>query len=113
MSKITGIFPFERREPVGAGMHPFQIPSLATPRIKSTAAIACALKLELVHDLASLAHEWKALEVAGDCTPFQTFAWLDNWQRHIGKRRGTIPAIVFGRGGDRQVLIIMPLAIET
>jgi CelD/BcsL family acetyltransferase involved in cellulose biosynthesis len=44
---------------------------------------------------------------------FQWFAWLAAWQRHVGARRGTIPAVVVGRDGDGQVLFVLPLAIET
>jgi hypothetical protein len=44
---------------------------------------------------------------------FQWFAWLAAWQRDVGARCGTIPAIVVGRDGDGVVLFVLPLAIET
>jgi CelD/BcsL family acetyltransferase involved in cellulose biosynthesis len=44
---------------------------------------------------------------------FQSFDWLANWQRHVGARRGTIPAIIVGRELDGEALFILPLAVET
>src|SRR5687767_2101233 len=55
------------------------------------------LQLTVAEDLASAAAEWKTFEALADRTPFQSFAWLEKWQHHIGSRRGTVPAIVFGR----------------
>src|SRR6476469_4114509 len=56
-----------------------------------------AIKLELHADLASIEQEWKSFEHEADCTVFQTFDWLAAWQRHIGMRNATAPAIVLGR----------------
>lgn len=71
------------------------------------------LQLTVADDLASAAAEWKTFEALADGTPFQTFAWLEKWQHHIGSRRGTVPAIVFGRARETGLLFILPLAIET
>lgn len=56
--------------------------------------------------------EWRAFERTADRTPFQSFDWLDKWQRHIGSRRGTRPAIVVGSAADGRSLFILPLAVE-
>jgi CelD/BcsL family acetyltransferase involved in cellulose biosynthesis len=71
------------------------------------------ISLEVRSDLAAMAAEWKAFEPVADCTPFQTFAWLDHWQRHIGARKGTLPVIVFGHDDNGEILFILPLAIDT
>lgn len=68
--------------------------------------------IDVVSDLASVAVMWQVFEKIADCTPFQTFGWLDHWQQHIGTRRNSQPAIVLGRGDDGDLLFILPLAIE-
>lgn len=80
----------------------------STPAGNSGAKVA----IQIFADMNDAAAEWKAFEAQADCTPFQTFGWLDNWQRHIGARMGTIPAIVFGRDSGGDILFILPLAVE-
>src|SRR5262249_46129002 len=46
-------------------------------------------------------------------TAFQTFDWLWKWQRHIGAKRGTRPAIVVGRDAAGGLDFIFPFAIES
>jgi CelD/BcsL family acetyltransferase involved in cellulose biosynthesis len=55
---------------------------------------------------------WQALEKTGDCTAFQTFAWISAWQRHIGTKQGVKPAIVVGWDSEGGALFILPLGIE-
>jgi CelD/BcsL family acetyltransferase involved in cellulose biosynthesis len=63
-------------------------------------------------DLESLEHEWRAFEQFADCTPFQSFDWLSNWQNCIGAMRGVRPVIIAGRGSEGDLLFLLPLAIE-
>lgn len=70
-----------------------------------------------VHEeLEPLRAAWTALERGGDCTAFQTHAWLSAWQRNIGARRGIRPCIVAGwsagGGGEGRVLFILPLGLK-
>lgn len=66
-----------------------------------------------VHDdIEPLQAVWQALERKGDGTPFQTFAWLSAWQRHIGTRQGVKPAIVVGWDSEGGALFIFPFGIE-
>ena len=66
-----------------------------------------------VHDdIESLKAVWQALERQGDGTPFQTFAWLSAWQRHIGTKQGVKPAIVVGWDADGGALFIFPFGVE-
>jgi CelD/BcsL family acetyltransferase involved in cellulose biosynthesis len=53
------------------------------------------------------------LQSAGAQTAFQNFLWLNAWQRHIGERRGVVPAIVIGRGRDGAVIFALAFGIET
>ncbi|MEX0839257.1 MAG: GNAT family N-acetyltransferase [Parvibaculum sp.] len=55
---------------------------------------------------------WQKLERTGDCTPFQTYAWLSAWQRHIGTKQDVRPAIVVGWDSRGDALFILPLAIQ-
>jgi hypothetical protein len=71
------------------------------------------IKLEFHTELAAIEQEWKAFERRADCTAFQTFDWLAAWQRHIGARKGAVPAIVLGRDEHGQLLFIFQFAIES
>jgi CelD/BcsL family acetyltransferase involved in cellulose biosynthesis len=77
----------------------------------ASAAPGATITLALHEDLAAIEAEWRALEQDGDCTPFQSFAWLSAWQRHVGARIGTKPAIIAGRRGS-ELMFILPLAVE-
>jgi CelD/BcsL family acetyltransferase involved in cellulose biosynthesis len=74
--------------------------------------IGKAVELSLYTSLGEVEQEWKAFETRADCTAFQTFDWLAAWQRHVGTRHGTRPAIVFGRDAERRLMLILPLAVE-
>lgn len=66
-----------------------------------------------VHDdIEPLKAVWQALERSSDCTPFQTYAWLSAWQRHIGTKQGVKPSIVVGWDSEGGALFILPLGIE-
>lgn len=64
-------------------------------------------------EFASLRNVWTALEQTGDCTVFQSYAWLSAWFAHVGKLEGIEPCIVTGwdAGGDG-ALFILPLGIQ-
>ncbi len=70
------------------------------------------VRLSASGELDALAPAWRAFEQVADCTPFQTFAWLDAWMRFIGTAAGTQPAIVLGHKPNGDLLFILPLAIE-
>ncbi len=86
--------------------------SVACPHPVDTAS-GSGIHLRVYGDLCEVEQEWKAFERQADHTVFQSFDWLAAWQRHIGARRGTVPAIVLGRDGDGQLLFILQLAIES
>jgi CelD/BcsL family acetyltransferase involved in cellulose biosynthesis len=71
------------------------------------------ISLRVHRDLNEVRDAWQALELHADRTVFQSFDWLAAWQRHIGARSGTLPAIVLGREADGQLLFILQLAVET
>lgn len=119
MSEISGtLHPRERvlipEAPPASGLRECPIAhgsdqDSGSPLLRGAAPFNIAI--EIRSDLASAADEWKAFEPHADCTPFQTFGWLEKWQRHIGALKGTVPAVVFGRDEQRRILFILPLAI--
>src|ERR1700690_2799440 len=77
----------------------------------SVAETASDIELTIHSDFREVEVLWRAFEATADCTAFQTFAWHDAWQRHVGTVNKILPAIVVGREEGR-VLFIAPLAIE-
>jgi CelD/BcsL family acetyltransferase involved in cellulose biosynthesis len=73
---------------------------------------AAGINLSLHGDPGAIEQEWRTFAPRAACTVFQMFDWLAKWQRHVGSRRGTIPAIVCGRDDDARLLFVLPLAIE-
>ena len=70
------------------------------------------MELSIHDDMAALEQEWRAFEAHADCTVFQTFDWLANWQRHVGLRNGVLPAIVVGRDAAGSIEFLLPLSIR-
>src|SRR5688572_24167817 len=79
--------------------------------IERTGTAGSAIRLSIHTDLAAVEQDWRAFEQTADCTVFQTFDWLETWQRCIGTLTGTTPAIVVGRQGEA-IVFILPLAVE-
>jgi CelD/BcsL family acetyltransferase involved in cellulose biosynthesis len=75
-------------------------------------ATRTGLMLSVHSDLEAIEGEWRAFERTAAATAFQAFDWLHKWQRHIGSRQGTRPAVVLGRNGEGHLLFILPLALE-
>jgi CelD/BcsL family acetyltransferase involved in cellulose biosynthesis len=71
------------------------------------------ITLEIYDDLAVAETEWESFERHADCTVFQTYGFLAAWQRHVGTRKGTVPAIVMGRDEGGRLLFILQLAVES
>lgn len=70
-----------------------------------------AIALTLHRDMAGAQADWRAFEQVADCTPFQTFAWLAAFDRHVGRQAGIRPAIVVGRRAG-EIVLLVPLAVE-
>ena len=71
------------------------------------------IELSIFDELEDVKADWRAFERHADCTVFQTFDWLDTWQRHIGTRHGVRPAIVVGHSEDGEIKFILPLATSS
>ena len=76
------------------------------------AALRPRVLLSVHEDLAEVRQVWQQLEEEGDCSVFQTYAWLSNWMRHIGTLRRVRPQIVVGWDASGEALFLFPLAIE-
>ena len=70
------------------------------------------VRLSIYNELEALEAEWRAFAQHADATVFQTFEWLSTWQRHVGARNGTKPAIVVGRDAQGAMLFLLPLAVD-
>jgi CelD/BcsL family acetyltransferase involved in cellulose biosynthesis len=115
----SGVAGAQRQGRAGAVSEERQLPLSISPPLSVATSYpaepvsASGLSLRVHSDLDEVKEQWKAFERQADRTVFQSFEWLAAWQRHIGARRGTVPAIVLGRDGDGQLLFILQLAIET
>ena len=85
-------------------------------RVRDRAVLTSLARADIVlsihEDIPAIEPEWRAFERRADGTVFQTCEWLATWQRHVGVRRQTKPAIVIGRDHTGQILFLMPLAVE-
>lgn len=89
-----------------------QAPSISVAASRTTVPLA-GISLRVHSDLEEVRDEWKTFERQADRTVFQTFEWLAAWQREIGSKNGTVPAIVLGREAGGRLLFIFQLAVET
>jgi CelD/BcsL family acetyltransferase involved in cellulose biosynthesis len=95
-------------------------PPAAAPRVARGAAAARdvasleagGVELAVHHDLAAVGPLWRDFEIRANRTFFQSFAWLEAWQRHVGATVGVVPAVVTGSGRGGTTLFILPLAIS-
>jgi len=84
-----------------------------TPVAAPTALVqAPSIELSVVSDIALVEGEWRAFERQADCTVFQTFAWQSAWLKNVGPHKPVTPAIVIGRTAEREILFLIPLALE-
>jgi len=90
----------------------FDVGREAPGRLGELSSAPVVLSLSIHDRLESVEAAWRRFERTADCTPFQTFDWLQRWQRHIGTRQGVQPAIVVGALADGQTAIILPLGID-
>jgi CelD/BcsL family acetyltransferase involved in cellulose biosynthesis len=70
------------------------------------------IRLSLHEDLAAIERDWCEFQARAHGAVFQTYEWLATWHRHIGVRRGVRPAIVIGRDGRGEIMLLLPLAVE-
>ena len=70
----------------------------------------CSLSLH--GGLEAIEAQWRRFERLADCTPFQTFDWLQTWHRHIGRREQVQPVIAVASFVDGETAFLLPLAVE-
>lgn len=51
-------------------------------------------EIDVCGDISAVREDWAALEVHGQCTPFQTRAWLEPWYEIVAPRYGAKPLFV-------------------
>ena len=80
--------------------------------VRDTASTAplVDVRLEIHRDLSEVERDWCEFEQEADATPFQSFAWLATWQRHVGSVQGALPVIIIGRDERHNILFLVPFA---
>jgi CelD/BcsL family acetyltransferase involved in cellulose biosynthesis len=74
------------------------------------AAGAELARIEIFDDLASVETVWRRLEQENAVkTPYQSFDFVESWQRHVGAQSGMTPFIVVGFDGDGKPAFLWPL----
>jgi CelD/BcsL family acetyltransferase involved in cellulose biosynthesis len=91
------------------GSGPVRYGAAHAPRV--TLKLESGIALDVYSDLAAVERLWRAFEADADCTAFQTFDWLSAWQRHIGSRSASTPAIVVAQDKTAATLLVLPLAV--
>ncbi len=70
------------------------------------------LAVTLFASLAEAEPIWRELEATGSCLVFQSFDWLEPWQRLIGAPTGVTPCITLVSDAAGRPLMLLPLGIE-
>jgi len=89
--------------------------SIAVPAVPAllpaaTAASAQLVRVEIFDTFAAAAPHWLALEGDGAVmTPYQRYAFLEAWQRHVGASEKVVPLIAVGLNGAGAPLTLWPL----
>ncbi|MEQ8745605.1 GNAT family N-acetyltransferase [Pyruvatibacter sp.] len=74
---------------------------------------ANSLVLSATTDIASLAQQWRGLELRAVGHVFQTWAWVSNWHTHIGTARKIEPFIVAAHSRDGTMRALLPFGIHS
>lgn len=69
-----------------------------------------AIRVEVFRSLDDARGAWLVFQERGDLYVFQTFEWLENWQRHVGAKSGVEPCLVTVYDND-DPLYFFPLGI--
>jgi CelD/BcsL family acetyltransferase involved in cellulose biosynthesis len=70
------------------------------------------IRFSIHGELSAAEQDWRRFQERADCTVFQTYDWLDAWQKHIGLGDRVKPAIVIGRFTDGDIAFLLPFCIE-
>lgn len=68
-------------------------------------AFVCHRRLDTVEDT------WRRFETSAWMSPYQTYDWMDAWQRHIGVASGVEPLIAVG-SVHGETAVILPLCLQ-
>jgi len=72
-------------------------------------AHALHARIDVYDDLAAAAPAWRQLEdLDALSTPYQRFAWIDLWHRHVSGPQGLTPLIVVARDAMGAPLFLLP-----
>lgn len=68
-------------------------------------------KLDYHDDPGQLADAWRALEVNGVASLFQSYRWVSAWCRHAARPRGERPLIVVASDDTGRIAFIWPMSV--
>ncbi len=98
---------------LNADLEAARAPGTDTPARSAPSVSPGDIRFAIHEDLAEIEGAWRAFEQRADCTVFQSFDWLATWQRHVGARGGTQPAIVVGRDLAGDTVFLLPLGLQS
>lgn len=71
---------------------------------------AADLTLELYDAFEPLEGDWRALEVAGLCSFYQSFDWCSTWYHALGRPKGAQAVLLCAKNSVGKCVFILPLA---
>jgi CelD/BcsL family acetyltransferase involved in cellulose biosynthesis len=83
--------------------------SFAPAPDRARAAVAPFAHCDVYDDLAPARAAWVELEQLAAGSPYQTYEFLDAWQRTIGRAQGVTPMIVVARDAAGRISAVLPL----
>ncbi|WP_293866569.1 GNAT family N-acetyltransferase [uncultured Alsobacter sp.] len=79
----------------------------------SAAASDFGLSVQAHRDPWILEADWRALEDKGDCSPYQRFAWVSAWYKHVSAaRRQQVVVVTFSNSAGK-IICLFPLVVDT
>ena len=66
-------------------------------------------EIEAFRSLEAIEPFWRELEGKAEASPFQRFAFMASYVRHLSPASGAEPALVLVRGEDGEAAAILPL----
>ncbi len=90
----------------------YPLPSLSVPDKFPHDNCLPDLRISIHRDLDQVAAIWQTFETSAACTLFQSFDWIEAWQRHAAQATHEQLAVAIGWDPTNTPLMILPLALK-
>ena len=80
---------------------------------RPASAVVGGFTVDVYFEIVCVEKDWRALEMAGHYTYYQTFAWCSSWARTVGISRKIQPLIIVAKNHDEDIAFILPFQIST